>query len=341
MPRSMNQKSKLLCLMQILLEETDETHGLSTAELIDALARHGIAAERKALYNDLEILQNFGIRIEQRKDRTTRYHVVGREFELAELKFLVDAVQASKFLTEHKSRALIRKLSGLASRHDATKLARQVHVSNRIKTMDETVYKEIDTIHEAINAGVQITFRYFDWNEKKQKVLRHAGRLYEVSPWTLVWDDENYYLIAYDELHGAIRHYRVDRMQSISLSTKKRSGRELFEDFDLGAYSKKTFGMFSGDEELVTLRCHNGFAGAMIDRFGRDVTFLPVDGEHFEFRTRVKISPTFYSWVTIFEGKVEITAPEKVREGFASHLETILGAYRKDGAHGEERGENA
>ena len=328
MPRGANQKIKILYLMRILLEETDDAHGLTTEELIAALHDLGVDAERKALYDDIETLRLFGLDIELRKGKKSTYHVVSRDFEMPELKLLVDAVQSSKFITHKKSSELIKKLAGFASRYEAQQLRRNVVVQGRIKTMNESIYYFVDAIHEAIGKNVKITFQYFTWNEKKQKVLRHEGKLYEISPWALTWDDENYYMIGFDSQAGSIKHFRVDKMQKILLTDQPRDGESHFKDFDLGAYSKKTFGMYGGTEETVTLLCKNHLAGIMIDRFGQDVIFRKVDETHFEFHVKVQTSPLFYAWVLNFGDEVKVTAPLSVQKALIRQLQSVLELYR-------------
>ncbi|MBP3392405.1 MAG: WYL domain-containing protein [Clostridia bacterium] len=327
MPRGANQKIKILYLMRILLERTDDAHGLTTEELIAALHDLGVDAERKTIYDDIETLRLFGLDIETRRGKKTTYHIVSRDFELPELKLLVDAVQSSKFITHKKSSELIKKLANFASRYEAQQLQRNVVVHNRIKTMNESIYYFVDSIHEAIGKNVKITFQYFTWNEKKQKVLRHHGKLYEISPWALTWDDENYYLIGFDSPAGTIKHFRVDKMQKIQLTDKKRDGEAHFKNFDLGAYSKKTFGMYGGQEATVTLRCKNHLAGVMLDRFGQDVIFRIVDEEYFEFHVKVQTSPLFYAWVLNFGDDVKITAPLDVQEALVERLQKVLSLY--------------
>lgn len=328
MPKSANQKIKILYLLKIFLENTDEEHGMTLKELEEALAVMGVKAERKTLYDDIETLRLFGVDIEKRKGIAVTYHVVSRDFELPELKLLIDAVQSSKFISEKKSRELIDKLSSLMSRFDATKLQRQVYVANRVKSDNETIYYGVDEIHEAINENKKISFLYFEWNEKKEKVLRHEGKRYIVSPHALTWDDENYYMIGYDSDEEKIKHYRVDKMQKIALIDEKRDGDELFCGFDMALYSKKTFGMFGGIEESVTLRCKNRLAGVVIDRFGEDVTFLKSGNEHFEVHVKVHVSPLFFGWVLNFGDGIEIISPDSVRGEFRTLLESTVSKYR-------------
>ncbi len=327
MPRGANQKIKILYLMKILLENTDDEYGMTMAELLSALKNVGIETERKTVYDDIEVLRAFGLDIEMRKEKNVRYHVVSREFELPELKLLVDSVQASKFITHKKSRELIKKLESFASRYQAQSLQRQVFVSNRIKTMNESIYYTVDYLHEAISNNSKIAFQYFEWNEKKEKQLRHNGKKYVISPWALTWDDENYYLIAYDGEAEIIKHYRVDKMVNLKILTEKREGEMFFRDFDMAVYSNKTFGMYRGEEELVTLRCKNNLSGVIVDRFGQDVLFRKVDDEHFEVSVKVSVSPLFLSWVLNFGVDILIVSPHSVKDKFITLLKNTLEQY--------------
>ena len=328
MSKNAMQKSKILYLAKIFEEQTDDEHGLTVNELIYALNSRGIRAERKSIYDDIETLKAFGMDIEMRKEKNFRYHLVGRKFELPELKLLVDSVQSSKFITHKKSMELIGKLEGLTSRHHAQKLSHQVFVSNRIKTMNESIYYTVDFIHEAINKNAKITFKYFDWNANKEKILRHDGKTYKVSPWALSTDDDNYYLVALDSDDGVIKHYRVDKMVNINTIDEKRDGAERFADFDLALYTQKTFSMYSGEEMIVKLRCHNSIAGVIIDRFGSDVSFFKYDDEHFEVNVKVAISHVFFSWVINFGDRIELISPEPIREKLKNMLLTSLEIYK-------------
>lgn len=308
-----NQRLRILYLLQTLLKKTDDEHGLTMRELRDALNVYGIEAERKTIYADIEALQCFGIDIiGVRQDNTYYYHVGGREFELAELKLLVDSVQSAKFITEKKSRQLIKKLEGLASEYEGQQLQRQVYVSGRIKANNEAIYYNVDKIHEAIAKNVKIQFHYFQWNVKKEQELRHSGRWYCISPWALSWDDENYYLVGYDKEAEEIRHYRVDKMLDLEVAREKREGGKYFRKFDIAVYARKIFGMFDGEEELVTLRLDNKLAGVVIDRFGRETTFFPVDRDSFEVKVRVAVSRQFLGWLIALGDGVEVVSPESV-----------------------------
>ena len=324
---SQNQKIKILYLMKILMERTDEKHIMNAQELCDALKVYGVSAERKSIYNDIQALQDFGLDVIQQKGSNSGYYIASREFELPELKLLVDAVQSSKFITTKKSEELIQKLEGLSSKHHARFLQRQVFIYNRAKTDNETIYYNVDKIHEALLQNVQITFQYAEWTVQKELRLKKEGALYKVSPWALTWDDENYYLIAYDENADCIKHYRVDKMQKICVLDDCRIGKEKFMDFDLVAFAKKTFGMYGGQDEVVTLVCHNRMIGVMLDRFGQDVPLVPIDEDHFYVKPLVAVSPQFYGWLTGLGNMVRVDGPDHVKAEYKAYLEEILGSY--------------
>ncbi len=327
MAKGAGQKIKILYLMKIMYELTDEDHGLTVSEIAAELEKYGIGAERKALYDDIGTLCDFGMDIVRQKEKNVTYRVVNRDFEMPELKLLVDAVQSSKFITHKKSEELIRKLESFSSKYQGSALHRQVYVSNRIKTMNESIYHTVDYIHEAISRNAQIRFQYFEWTHKKEKQLRRNGKIYQVSPWALTWDDENYYLVAYSAEHGEIRHFRVDKMIHISITDIPRDGKDVFSDFDMAMYSRKTFGMYAGNDTRVTLRCNNRLAGVIIDRFGVDTTFFNSGEDYFEINVKVSVSPLFLSWVMNFGSDMKIVAPKSVQEEFVKLAEAALSQY--------------
>lgn len=328
MARSVNQKLKLLYLMKILLERTDDSHSMTMPEIIKALEAYGIFAERKSIYTDIQILQEYGLDIVGAKDgKYYRYFVAGREFELPELKLLVDAVQSSKFITERKSKELIGKLERLGSRYEASQLQRQVYVSGRVKTMNESIYYNVDKIHNAVSQNVKIRFRYFQWNVKKEMEFRHDGKFYCISPWGVLWDSENYYMIGYDDFVGKIKYYRIDKMLEISVTQEKREGREILDSFDLAGLSRKTFGMFSGEETYVKLECENRYAGIMIDRFGREIPMICRDEEHFTVTVNVAVSPQFLAWVISLGEGVKIIGPDRVIEQMRREVSRLAKMY--------------
>lgn len=328
MAKSHNQKMKILYLMQAFLERTDEAHVLSMQEILRMLEGQGIQAERKSIYDDIEVLRVYGMDIVFQKETPSGYYLASRDFELPELKLLVDAVQSSKFITERKSAELIKKLEGLASRYEAQQLQRQVFVANRIKTMNESIYYNVDKIHGAILNNVKITFQYFEWNVEKEMQLKKNGEQYCISPWTLTWAEENYYLLGYDEEADMVKHYRVDKMLSIELTEEKRVGQEHFAHFDTANFAKKTFGMFGGEEQELRLEFENRFIGVVIDRFGKDATIRKTDETHFTLRAKVVVSPQFFGWLSGLGAGVKILFPQEVQQEYIQFLQELLGQYR-------------
>lgn len=327
MPKSENQKQKLLYIAQYLMENTDENHAVSTPQLIEYLNSQGIKAERKSIYNDIDTLNDFGMDIIRSDEHRGGYMLASRPFELAEVKLLVDLVQSSKFITEKKSRELITKLETLTSKYDAKAMRRQVEIVGRSKTHNETIYYNVDMVHTAISKNVKIRFHYFDWDVNKNMKLRHDGAWYEVSPWRLTWDDENYYLMAFDEKTNAIRFYRVDKIVDIALTENPRDGKDVFEHLDMAEFSKKTFGMFAGEEKTVRLRCENSLTGVIIDTFGTDVALRPDGENHFIARAEVVVSSQFFGWLAGLGARVEVISPDEVREEYKTYLTNIISCY--------------
>ena len=331
MGKSENQKLKLLYLAKIFSEETDEEHTLSINQIIKKLAMYDIKAERKALYQDFDALRSFGMDIMSEQDgRRFTYHLVSRDFELAELKLLVDSVQSSKFISERKSFELIKKLENLTSKYEASQLSRQVLLAGRVKSMNESTYYNVDDIHNAINMDRRIKFRYVNWTVDKEETLRRNGKWYCVSPWHLRWDDEYYYLIAFDSETQSIRHYRVDKMKNISVTDMSRDGAEELKNFNPADYSRKVFGMFSGVNYFVTLQGENSMVGVIIDRFGKDIPIRKTDSEHFETVVEAVVSPQFYGWIASLGPGVRITGPKEVTEGMRKFSRSLWETYIPD-----------
>ena len=326
MAKSANQKLKLLILKDYLLRNSDEKHPVTIPQIIEELGRYDIKAERKSLYDDLEALRVYGLDIVQSRGN---YYVGQRNFETPELKLLVDSIQSSKFITEKKTMSLIKKLEELASMYDAQLLERQVYVRNRVKSMNESVYYNVDSIADAINQDRAIRFKYFEYTVTKERRIRRNGDWYIVSPFALMWDDENYYMVAWDANAGSLKHYRVDKMLEITALKDARIGKEAFAEVDMAAYAKKTFGMFTGQDRSVRLRFKNILAGAVFDRFGRDVMLIPDGEDHFVVTLDVAVSPQFYSWVFGFGTDVEILSPDDIRERAADLAQQIADQYRK------------
>ncbi len=329
MPKGKNQKLKLYYLYRILLENTDDDHMITMPQIQESLSSYGLTADRKSLYDDLEQLSVLGVDvIGEKVGRNYYYHVGSKQFEIAELKLLVDAIQSSKFITENKSNALIKKLTGMASKYEAALLKRQVMVRGRVKNMNESIYYTVDDVHRAITENKQIRFQYMKWDREKRLIPRKEEP-YEVSPWALTWDDENYYMIAYDEEADKIKHFRVDKLKNIKVLDRKRVGKSIFNEFDLARYSKMSFGMFGGEETKVRIAFEDDMVGVFIDRFGKDIVIQRSDRDGWsEISVDVAVSDQFLGWIFALGEGVRITGPDQVVDRYRTELSERLKEYR-------------
>ncbi|RKM59241.1 WYL domain-containing protein [Butyrivibrio sp. CB08] len=328
MPKGSNQKLKLYYVYKILHDKTDDNHSLTMPEIREYLEGYDITADRKSLYDDINALRDLGFDVIGEKDgRNFNYHMGSKELEIAELKLLVDAIQSSKFITEKKSSELIKKLTGFVSDYEASGLKRQVVVQGRIKTMNESIYYIVDEIHSAISNNQMIKFDYLTWNLKKEMVPRKDEK-YEVSPWALSWDDENYYLIAYDDEAEKIKHYRVDKIRNVEILDKKRQGKEHFKNFDMAAYARMNFGMFGGKEVTVKLKFKNEIVGVLLDRFGKGISIRPSDEEGWSVaNVDVALSEQFLGWIFSLGTNIKIIGPQEVVDRFTRDIKAIKGLY--------------
>ena len=312
----MEAKPRILYLLKILLERTDEEHPLSTTQLIGILnEEYGISAHRTTITKDIAALVEYGLDIVTIHSTQSKYFVASRKFELPELKLLIDAVESSKFITKKKSETLIEKIHTMTSPGQVAKLKRNNYVVNRIKPDNEQIYYIIDAINDAINAGKQISFQYYDYTGLKKKVLKNKGEVYKLSPYKLLWCGDYYYVLGYSEKKSKVINFRVDRIAS-KPEILDKDIISMPDDFDIENYTKEVFFMFSGEKVLVDLRCDNSLMKTMVDRFGEDVTTLAYDMTSFRVQTEVSASPTFFGWVFGFNGKVQILAPESVKEQY-------------------------
>ncbi len=316
----MESKARILYLLKILQERTDEEHPLTTNQLIETLDKeYGISSHRETLKSDISALQEFGIDVLSVRSKQTKYFIGSRQFELPELKLLIDAVEASKFITKKKSKALIEKIYTLTSKEQVSQLKRNNYVAGRIKPNNEKIYYIVNKINDAINANKQISFQYYEYNIRKRKVLRNKGERYILSPYNLVWNGDYYYVVGFSEKQNKIVTFRVDRINAepdilneVSLPKPK--------DFDLAEFTKETFFMFSGNEEVVELKCDNELMKTMIDRFGEEIVTTPYNDDSFKLTTEVSVSPTFFGWIFGFGGRVDILGPERVKEEYKEML---------------------
>lgn len=313
MPKSENQKQKLLYLLKFFYEETDEEHTLTVNQIIDKLERNGISAARRSIYDDIRTLQDFGIDIVIRKSKTCEYFLGSRLFETAELKILIDSIQSSRFITKKKSESFIKKLKQLASKPQAQSFSGQLYIYDRIKSMNECIFYNVDTLHSAIAENRKVTFRYFDYNIKKDKVFRKNGELYCANPLALTFDNENYYLIVYNEKYEDYVHYRVDKMTDIEISSEKRILPK--DKFNAAEYVKPMFSMFDGKTEHITALFHISYLNVIIDRFGDNVILSHTDDEeYFQAIFKAAVSPTFLSWIIGFGSGALILSPQWVSD---------------------------
>ena len=332
MAKGNNSKLKLSYLTRIMLEKTDDEHGLTMAQILTELERYGVSAERKSIYDDFaDMTDKLGIEIIKEKvGRETYYHIGSREFEVAEVKLLIDAIQSSKFITEKKSNELIKKIKGLVSHHQAAQLQRQVYVHGRVKTMNESIYYNVDTLHMAIAGNNRISFQYCNWFTNKKLEPLNGGKFFEVSPWALTWDDENYYLVAFDHFEEKIKHYRVDKMVKISVLSELRGGKELFDHFDMAAYSNVNFGMYHGEIKKVRISFPDYMVGVFIDRFGKDIPVHPAGDRRSETAVYVAISKQFFGWIASLGRWVWITGPDEVVDEMRDFAKKLLAVYEPE-----------
>ena len=330
MAKSDGQKMRLFALKEILEQETDEKHGITMARILELLKMRGHTVERKSVYDDLrafrdaEVLDIVG---PQGKDR--EYAVIGRDFDPDEVKLLVNAVQASKFLSDAKTKTLVKKLKKLCSRHEAATLQRQVIVTNRVKSMNTRMQYNVDPLYQAMELGFMVSFKYFDYelnkNFEKQRRYMRKGEPYVVSPWSMVYNDDNYYLLAY--VDGKFKHFRVDKMDDVRVTTIKREGIDEFAAIDKEHYTNYTFNMYGGEVQKVTIVFQNRMLSTVLDRFGHSVMASPVDKSHFRITVPVAVSDQFYGWVFGLGNYVTIVGPESVKEGMKKALAKVTKRY--------------
>lgn len=324
MPKSDNQKLKILYILDYLQKNSNEASPVRAGELIAMLQKHNISCDRKTIYSDVAALQDYGIDIISIPGRTGGYYIGYRNFELPELKLLIDAVQSSRYLTEKKSRELIEKLCTQCNEQDAKLIKRTVLVSGRVKSMNESIYYNVDAIQDAIAQNKQIAFRYFDWDLGGKR--RYREKEYLASPYGLCQDNENCYLLGHSHRYG-VTSYRVDRMSDIRICQESRLPCPELTGKALHEHANRMFQMFEGDAMDVKLRFHRSLINVVIDRFGKDTMLIPDGDEHFNFTVRVVISPVFLSWLAGFGNKAKILYPQAVADQFLSLCREAMEQY--------------
>lgn len=325
MPKQSNQKKRILLLREFLLERTDKSNPVSMSEIKTYLEHQDIFVESRTIRDDIETLKDTGLDINGER----KYHVENREFELAELKLLVDCVQSSKFITEKKTNELLKKISLLCSKHEAQEIKGKVYC-NRIKSMNESIHDNVSTIHEAIQKDNHISFKYLEYTINKEMQYRHNGKTYEVSPFALVYNEENYYLLAHEiDTYEKIKHFRVDKMKDVRVvdTLYGRRYKGVFDKIDIAEYTKQNFSMYGGGAQRVTLQFSNSLIGVVIDRFGKDIVINKVDTNHFKLNVPVAISNQFFSWVFGFGGDAKILEPKPIVKQYKKMLKDVFDMY--------------
>lgn len=321
--RSQNQRLKLFYLLDYLLENTDETHTVKVQEIIQHFENYyKIPVEQKTVCSDLHLLDEYGY--ETRYDGRTRgWRIIERDFDTQELQLLIDSVQSSRFITQRQAKSLTDKLKKKASKYDRVLLDRRCYVPNRIRSKNDSIFYHLDDIHTAIANDWRITFCYFYYNQKKERV--YYKKNYAASPYAMLWSDNNYYLLAYE--NGAMKHFRVDKMDSIKIITQKREGKEVFSKMDISKRPLRMFNMYSGEEKMVKIRFSNHLANVVLDRFGSDAILAYEDEKHFTLTTPIEVSPQFYGWLCGLGRGVRILAPAEVVEEMGNYVKGIAEMY--------------
>lgn len=316
------QKNRALLIYKYLMEQSDEAHPKSTREIQAYLSGLGVAAGRKTIAADMEQLLEAGYDVVCSRSRQNQYFIGARAFELAELKLLVDAVQAARFISQHRSAQLIEKLTALASPYEAEALHRQLYVEGRVKTGNEQVFYAVDMLYTALREGRQVTFQYREYAPDRSSVLKHNGQWYFLSPYDLVWSCDSYYVCGWSESHGKVATFRVDRMHRLSLTDRPAAARP--EHYDISALCRQAFLMYDAGAVTVKLRCRNDTMKAIIDRFGEQAKTRPCGKDHFIVEAAVSPGPTFFAWIFNYAGGLRILSPQSVADGYRAHLKQAM-----------------
>ncbi|MDD4493401.1 MAG: WYL domain-containing protein [Eubacteriales bacterium] len=315
-------KNRILYVFDYIWKNTDSEHYVTVADIIAHLESIGISANRKTVAADITQLTEYGFQIEVERSIQNRYRFEQRRFELSELKMLVDAVQASRFISATKSKKLIEKLASLASVHQSGELKRNLYVDKRMKMTREGVQYSIDTIYRAINQKKKIQFQYYYYTPSRKRELKHDGKFYTFSPYDMYWNDDSYYVIGYNEDRSAIYKFRVDRMCEPAIIEEKITPRP--KGYNISKFSKQVFAMFDGKEYTVELECENELMNTIVDRFGENAKTKISDDKHFIVTVDISASPTFYGWLFIFAGRIRVLSPVEVIDEYKNLAEKVV-----------------
>ena len=314
MKNSMKNSTRLLLILKCLLEQTDETHTLTIADINAYLSNFDLIGDRKTISDCIGELQEVGYDIQCVRRTQNHYYINRRDFSLAEVKLLVDAVQSSRFIPQDKSQKLIDKLAGLVGEHKGEVLKRQLYIGSRVKADNAALADTVEQLQQAITGEAKVTFQYFEYNQRKEKVLKHGGEKYVFSPYVLIWNNDQYYAVGYSDKHECVTKFRVDRMTSLDVSSEHAVPKP--DDFDVSEFFEKEFSMLHGETCEVELLCENQLMDSIIDKFGTEVTTEEVDSEHFKATVNVELSGTFYGWVFASMGAMKILSPKEAINRF-------------------------
>lgn len=319
-----NSKLRMLCILELLRNETDENHTLTLQEIEQALReRWGLDGYRITIQKDIAALISAGYDIEVLRSTQNRYYFSGRAFELPELKLLIDAVESSKFITEKKSRVLTEKLTRLAGRYEAAGLKRNISIADRIKAGNEQIYYIMDVLNDAINQKKKVSFLYYEYTAGKEKKLKNDGEAYVFSPYTLTWNGDHYYVVGWSDKHGKIATFRVDRIYRVP-ELLERSAVPRPRNYSIGDFAEKAFQLFDSEHARVELLCENDMMNTVLDHFGDKVSPVQQDEEHFSFTAEVSLSPTFFAWIFEFGGAIKILSPQSAKDAYRELLEKAM-----------------
>ena len=327
----MDIKAKLrpFYVAKMLYEQTDEEHYLTIAQIIEQLKnKYGISTSRGTVGDDIKVLQEFGVEIEVEQSTQNRYYLIGRRFDLPELKALIDAVESARFIPKEKSFALVAKLGSLASPFETPKLVRNVDVENRIKADNEKIYYIMEVLNDAINDKKKVSFQYYTYNRNKEQIAKHNGEVYTFSPYKMIWNGDYYYVVGYSKKHGSIGSFRVDRIVTTPQILPEEQ-HEPPKDFDLNIYLNFMFRMYNGERKQIELICNNELMDAVIDKFGKDVDVSEYDENSFRVIATTSVGNVFYSWIFGFGGRVTINSPEEVKGEYAKMVSAATAALEK------------
>ena len=328
-----SRKIKLLKLWELLKRETDENHPMDTVEIIEKLSRDGIEVDRKILYNDIEVLNSYGFEILKERGKRNRYYVVDRSFDLPEIRIMMDAVEASAFITEKKTYELTNKISALAGSKRAEVLKESVLHFSKVKSLNESVFYSVNTIAEALDSGKKIIFNYYTLDVHKEKSYRTERndptkiKQYKVNPVATVFDNGQYYLVCYDDKHKGLANYRIDRMERVRITDEDIRENKEIERIDLSKRNKQMFGMFGGDVHTVTIEADKSLLDVIFDKFGHRIELFETKDGKISCKAEVQTGPMFIAWCCSFGDRLRVVSPPSVVSSVREHLKKVLSQY--------------